>query len=236
MLLQESAAEWDFYSIEDVESLLAKHLNFTAVTYHYLVFGVYRHSKLTTKRILGYFSDELVKILFPINIEADLPCFVCDAILSLWPKHHLTAVHEIVHAVLQSWQERLRVDNVKVYQIVSGDLNPDISLCVINEASMAQRVVLFPSHLLLIIFDNFNLLEKEHQIARSGYNCLVIHQVHLAKVVYWELLKLVDAWILNINCKHLTMSVKHVSLVLLLVVEALVRKIHIRITQVFGDR
>ena len=51
-----------------------------------------------------------MELLPGINMESRLVSLECDAIAYLGAKHHLGALHEVVHDVLQSWLKSLLVD------------------------------------------------------------------------------------------------------------------------------
>jgi len=90
---------------------------------------------------------------FPsVNVEGPLIGLVSNTILDFGTKHHLIASHEIVHDIFKRWLESLWVNQIEVDELVSGDLNPFISLDKINETSNFKLVVLFPLLFVRILF------------------------------------------------------------------------------------
>lgn len=61
--------------------------------------------------------------------------FVGDAVSDLCAKHHLGALHSIVNAVLQSWLKRILVDKIEIYEIVTDNLDPNISFDIVDLAT-----------------------------------------------------------------------------------------------------
>tara|TARA_B110000285_G_scaffold37735_1_gene40852 strand:+ start:91 stop:258 length:168 start_codon:yes stop_codon:yes gene_type:complete len=51
--------------------------------------------------LFAHSHDELVKILSPKDTEVNLASLVRDAVSTLCSKHHLTAVHIVVNAILK---------------------------------------------------------------------------------------------------------------------------------------
>lgn len=60
--------------------------------------------------LFNHWDFVVVLILSPVDGEAPLVRLVGDAISDLGSKHHLVAVHVVVHDVFKFWLQRLRVD------------------------------------------------------------------------------------------------------------------------------
>lgn len=76
--------------------------------------------------------------VFLIGLERDT-IFDCRA------KHHLGALHKVVHAVLEAGHVILRVDEVEENLLRSSYLNPFISFNEVNESSFRDSVVKLPA-------------------------------------------------------------------------------------------
>ena len=114
--------------------------------------------------IMGEFSGNDTKI-FLIGLE-------CDTILDCRPKHHLGALHEVVHTVLEVRHEILWVNEVEVNLLSCGYLDPFVTFDKVDEASLWDCVVLLPSDFAgdLIL----NLFEEEDLAWTSGDEGFVV--------------------------------------------------------------
>lgn len=74
---------------------------------------------------------------FP-DIERLLIRFECYTISHSTAKHHLGAVHEIVYNVFQSRFKSLGINEINIDFLISGDLNPFISLNEEYETSVVK--------------------------------------------------------------------------------------------------
>ena len=90
------------------------------------------------------------------NIKTPLPRFVGDTVPYSWTNHNLHTVHVVVHHVLQSRQQCLMANGVKVNFFRGSDLEPVIPSDEIEKSSHWQRVVFLPFSLAsFIISDDF---------------------------------------------------------------------------------
>ena len=62
-----------------------------------------------------------------VYIETSHVCLVGDTEPHSFTEHGLVAVHVVVHNVLQIWKERLRVYQIEVDLLISGDLDSDVT-------------------------------------------------------------------------------------------------------------
>jgi hypothetical protein len=92
--------------------------------------------------------------LSSIDGKGFLICLIRDSISDLGAEHHLIAAHEVSHDVFESWLESLRVNQVEVDLVISGDLDSFVTLNEENEASCLDLIVLFPfvDDVLVLIF------------------------------------------------------------------------------------
>ena len=134
----------------------------------------------------------------PVNIERLLVGLVGDAVLDLAPEHHLRAVHEVEHHVLQSRLQGRPIDYVEVYVCVCRYLDSGIALDIVNETSLVDCVVLNPFHLLREIVHH--KLEKQDLGAAADYQGLIVDHIHRAQVFVMNflLIKVLFALVLTI--------------------------------------
>ena len=83
-----------------------------------------------------------------VNFEALLVAFISNAISYLLTDHHLAALHKVVHDILKRWLISCKVDGIKVYELIGGDLEPVCVLDIVNGPSDFDCVVKFPKNLL----------------------------------------------------------------------------------------
>lgn len=80
----------------------------------------------------------------PVNIKGFLVCLVSDTIFDFATKHHIYTIHEIEHHVFQFRLECFGVDEVEIYILVCGDLDPFITLDEIDEPTNIESPVVAP--------------------------------------------------------------------------------------------
>jgi hypothetical protein len=163
---------------------------------------------------------DVVLIFAPVDVEALLIGLVSDAVPDSAPEHHLAALHVIVHDVLQFWNQGLFVDEVKVDQIVGRNLNSNVALDVVKEASRLYCMVANPlgplEHQIVL------LLEKQDFAGRPRDQGFPIEHHHLAEVSLQDFLSAKHPRPLYVDDKGVAISVERVDLVLLDTEEALV--------------
>jgi hypothetical protein len=80
-----------------------------------------------------------------VNLNTRLICFECDTISYSCSKHHLRALHKVVHAIFKLWHKSLFIDKVEVDSLISNHLDPNIASNEINlSSSLWQNVVPLP--------------------------------------------------------------------------------------------
>ena len=82
--------------------------------------------------------------LSPMDVKTLLVGLVRDSVFDLGPKHHLRAVHEVVHHVFKLRHQRLPINDVEVDLGISGNLDSNVTLNVINEPAKINLVVKHP--------------------------------------------------------------------------------------------
>jgi len=100
--------------VDDLEGLLAVHADLFLDRDYVGVVGVHGDALAVLVRLVLEIDEEVVVVHAPINVEADLITLVSDAIEAARAEHHRAASHEVVHAILELWDEGLRVDEVEV--------------------------------------------------------------------------------------------------------------------------
>ena len=102
-----------------------------------------------------------------IDVEAPFVLLVGDTVSDSTAKHHLGALHVVVHDVLEFRLKRLLVDEVKVNMLLVNHLDPDISFDEVDVASDVKLAVLNPlSDLLNFVI----LLLEEQNLPRASNN------------------------------------------------------------------
>ena len=98
-----------------------------------------------------------MEILSGVNEEAGLIGFVSDTIFNFGSKHHLGALHEIIHHVLKLWLQCLLVNYVKEYFFIGGNLNTNVSTNKEDLTShVFELVVLLPDSSFLMLLEEKN--------------------------------------------------------------------------------
>jgi len=73
--------------------------------------------------------------LSSVNIEGPFIGFICDAISYFWAKHHLVAAHVVVQNVLKGRHESFFVNKIEVNNLISCNLDSNVSFDVIDKSS-----------------------------------------------------------------------------------------------------
>jgi len=71
--------------------------------------------------------------------------FVCDAVFDFWTEKHLLALQVVEHDVLQRGQVCLEVNQVKVNNVIRGDLNSLIPFNKLYRARYVKCMIYEPS-------------------------------------------------------------------------------------------
>jgi hypothetical protein len=93
-----------------------------------------------------------------VDHEALLVLLEEDARLDRLIKHHLRAVHIIVHAVLHGWHEGVLIHQVKLDSLCRNKLKSDVAFGEVNEPNGLYIVVQGPFSY-FSEFINFNLVK-----------------------------------------------------------------------------
>ena len=122
--------------------------------------------------LVGDWNLEVVLILSSVDDERFLVGLVSDTVSNLGTKHHLRAVHVVIHNILKLWHESLLVNEVEVDLVIGSDLDSDISLDIVNETSRVNFLVQLP----FTSLSNLILLNsKEENLTRTSANeCAVV--------------------------------------------------------------
>lgn len=94
-----------------------------------------------------------MQILSLVNLELRFHCFIGYCVFDSGPKHHLGAVHVVVHNILKRGDKSLFVDQEEVDMGICGHLNPHIPFDEVNLPShFGKPMVLLPLTNVLFIF------------------------------------------------------------------------------------
>ena len=171
-----------------------------------------------------------------IEVETELVGLVSDAVPDFGAEHHLVAVHEVEHHVLQVRLISDRVYEIEVHILVRGDLDALVALDEVDEALDVEGAVVDP---VLFLSERVPNQLKEQNLARAAHHqSLVVDQVHRAEVFVADaleqhLIQPTSGRALRVirgnnggrNPEGLALSIETVNLVVLRVVEALVREV-----------
>lgn len=83
-------------------------------------------------------------MLSSVDQETGLVRFVRDAVLYFRSKHHLRALHEIVHYIFKFRHASIFIDQVEVYLLVGSNLDPYVATDEKYLTSVLHFVVLIP--------------------------------------------------------------------------------------------
>ena len=164
-----------------------------------------------------------MNILSSENIKLILIGLVCYAILDLASKHHLAAVHEVVHYILEIGHKRLFIKEIEVDQVISGYLYSDVAFDEVYETSHFYFVVEHP----LCDFMEYVvlLLEKQDFVGGSHDQSFPLKQHHLTEILIVDFLETVVVRFQSVNRKSSTITVETIDLLFVFVVKAFLRKI-----------
>ena len=117
--------------------------------------------------LAGEVHLEVMIVLTRPNVELRLVLLVGYAKTNLGPKHHLRGVHEVEHDVFKVGNERLLVDFVEEYPVISGHLDADVAFDEVQLAPhLLELVVLLPLATIFVtvvtfLLDVIALLEEK---------------------------------------------------------------------------
>lgn len=96
-----------------------------------------------------------------VDLETSLVGLESDTVANIPSKHHLSAVHVVVHGIFKFWLQRFFINQVEVDLIISGDLQPLVSLDVEYHTSCMNEVILLPEssacHIIHLDFEEENI-------------------------------------------------------------------------------
>ena len=163
-----------------------------------------------------------MEVLPSVYIEPDLSCFVRHTISAGGSIHHLTAVHEIVHAVFNDRHQSFFVDSIEVNQSLSCDLNLGVAFDEIDEATFFNFVILLPTvaHRVVVISSS-NSFEEENGVRWVGHEDLVVDKVHLTQTLCHNRLCSNFWQVAQIDSYGLTVSVEAIDAVMLEIVKVI---------------
>ena len=161
---------------------------------------------------------------FPtVDIKGSLIWLVGDAVPYSFAKHGLVAAHVIVHNVFKIGHECLLIDEIKVNQLIGGNLNSDVTFNVIDEASHLQSMIEFPA----FDFGHFvdHLFKEVNFVRTSDDQSFAAKHYHLSEVFVNDLLCFEIVWLRRLDHKRQSLSIKQIYFLSRFAEKALIRKI-----------
>jgi hypothetical protein len=151
--------------INKTERNLIINPNLVLERYHVNLFAINAQTTARVEAVITESHHVLMEVLPSVYIEPDLSCFVRHTISAGGSIHHLTAVHEIVHAVFNDRHQSFLIDSIEVNQSLSCDLNLGVAFDEIDETTFFNFVILFPTvaHRVVVISSS-NSFEEENGV------------------------------------------------------------------------
>jgi hypothetical protein len=86
-----------------------------------------------------------MEILPHVDLESGLVGLERNTVSYSGAKHHLGALHKVIHTILKSWHECLLVDQIEIDSVVRSNLDPNVTFDEIDLAShFLETMILFP--------------------------------------------------------------------------------------------
>jgi hypothetical protein len=155
-----------------------------------------------------------------VNLKVWLVCFKSYAVQSSWAKHHLWALHKIVHDVFKNWNQFFRINRKKVNFLICYHLKSSVSLNIINLSSHFWNFVIFSPF--SGIFINF---KEKNWVWRSNNQSLIKEKIHWSKIWICNFFTLKLFWILRTDGKSMALSVKCIAIICIRAIKRFYRKI-----------
>lgn len=145
-------------------------------------------------------------VLSCVNLESGLVGLVSDSEPNSGSKHHLGALHVVIHHVLKSWLEGLFVNKIEVNSVISDDLDSYVSSYKVDLSShVVELLVLGPETCLFVNF------EEENGARRSHDQGLVKKQVHVAKIGISYLLKSARLGVQGVGSQAVALAIEGIA-------------------------
>lgn len=162
-------------------------------------------------------------VLSSVDYKGFLIGLVSNTVSNFGAKHHLWAVHVIVHDILKGWLESFLVNKIKIDLVITSNLDSNISFNIINEASWVDLLVQFPftSFSDLIGFNS----EEENLTWASANESIVVNEVHLTEISISHPVIDIIGIIVGWNDVWKALSIERIYFVELIVIEWLVREV-----------
>ena len=141
-----------------------------------------------------------------VHLEPWLVSLVGDTVPNFGAEHHLRALHEVVHTVLEGWFACVLINQVKVNLLVRGDLDTNISLDEVDLTSHVVKLfVLGPEASLFVD------LEEKDRVRASDYQSFVKEEVHVTEIGIGDFLACALFGVCGVDGESLTLAVKSVA-------------------------
>ena len=166
-----------------------------------------------------------------MDVDALVVCLVSYSIFHPAAKHHLGAVHEILHDVFQLWHKCLFVNYVEEDLGVCGDLDPRVTFDIIDESICVNLMVYHPFSVFCELI-NFNF-EEQNLTGASDDERLLVDEIHVSQILFVDFLKVVVLLILVLrvfdnfhwDSERMALAIKGIDLIIVRVVVALLREV-----------
>lgn len=142
--LRRQQVDLDFPMLDLLPSFCIKHLYFINIRHQNTIHALYIDTDASLKVLLSHTNLEIMSEFSGINTKVFLIRLEGDTIFDCGAKHHLGALHKVVHAILKLGHEVIWIDEVEENLLGSGYLNPFITFDKVDESSFFDSVIKTP--------------------------------------------------------------------------------------------
>ena len=172
------------------------------------------------------------------NIKSCLISFIGYTISYFWSKHHLRALHKVVHHCFQARLISFLVNVIEENLFWCCHLHSNVTLYMKYKSLVLKFMVKLPSFFTSCII-KFSF-EKVYDTWRSYYKCLIVYQIHLTKILINDLFMLnlllfnLKSILINWYCHGLSLSIKGKDLMQVRIEETLYWKVEFSAIHLVG--
>ena len=143
--------------------------------------------------LLIYGNFKIVLAFSPINCKTPLICFIGNTVTDFGSKHHLVAIHIVVHDIFKLRLQCFLIYFKELDLVIWCDLDSNIAFYVEYQSTWLNAIILDPfTPLCEFFFFNF---EKQNLTGTSYGHAFVEYKIHLAKIHISHSIKY---WLLNL--------------------------------------
>ena len=142
-------------------------------------------------------------------------------------EHHLVAAHIIIHTIFKLGHQSFLIDEIEVHILISGHLNPNIALYIVQKPSHFQVEIFLPRSFFCVWVED--LLEKEHSARTLDDQSFTLKEYHLTHIKIRHYFKPVirltfpDIFRIILNCEYFSLPVENINFIFLRIIKALLR-------------